>query len=123
MLKFFSRLERTRNIIISLFGALVILGMVLFYAPHQGGRTTRLSQSDETAATVGSGVVTVGEVALEQETRSQMYGGRMPVQTRQILDNLITSKLTSQEAARLGFFASDDEVKEKILEQNKPADG
>jgi len=123
MLKFFSRLERTRNVIILLFAVLVIFGMVFFYAPHQGGSQTRLSMSDEKAAVVGSGVVTVGDIALEQESRSRMYQGRMPVQTRQILDSLITSKLTSQEAERLGFYASDEELKAKILEQNKSADG
>jgi peptidyl-prolyl cis-trans isomerase D len=123
MLKFFSRLERTRNVIILLFAVLVIFGMVFFYAPHQATRATKLTLSDETAATVGSGKVTVGEVAAEQASRSRMYQGRMPVQTKQILETLISSKLTSQEAERLGFFASDDEVKEKILEQNKPADG
>ena len=123
MLKFFSRLERTRNVIILLFAVLVIFGMVFFYAPHQATRATKLTLSDETAATVGSGKVTVGEVAAEQASRSRMYQGRMPVQTKQILETLISSKLTSQEAERLGFFASDDEVKEKILEQNNPADG
>jgi peptidyl-prolyl cis-trans isomerase D len=123
MLKFFSRLERTRNVIILLFAVLVIFGMVVFYAPHQTTRATKLTLSDETAATVGSGVVTVGEVASEQASRSQMYQGRVPVQTKQILDQLITSKLTSQEAQSLGFFASDEEVKTKILEQNKPPDG
>ncbi|HEV7646157.1 MAG TPA: peptidyl-prolyl cis-trans isomerase [Pyrinomonadaceae bacterium] len=123
MLKFFSRLEKTRNVIILLFAVLVIFGMVFFYAPHQGTNATRLSRSEETAATVGSSTVTVGEIAMEQASRSRMYQGRIPVQTRQILDSLIGSKLTAQEAERLGFYGSDQEVKEKILEQNKPADG
>ncbi len=123
MLKFFSRLEKTRNFIILLFAVLVIFGMVFFYAPHQGTNATKLTHSEETAATVGSGTVTAGEVAMEQASRSRMYQGRIPVQTRQILDSLISSKLTAQEAERLGFYGSDQEVKEKILEQNKPADG
>jgi peptidyl-prolyl cis-trans isomerase D len=123
MLKFFSRLERTRNVIILLFAVLVIFGMVFFYAPHQSGTQTRLTLSDEKAAVVGNGVITVGEIATEQENRSRMYQGRIPVQTRQILDSLITQKLTSQEAERLGFFASDEEVKAKVLEQNRSPDG
>src|SRR5262245_32486925 len=116
MLKFFSRLEKTRNVIILFFAVLVISGMVLFYAPHQGGAGASLAFSSETAASVGSGVVTVGEVATEQESRSRMYGGRIPVQPKQILDGLITSRLNSQEASRLGFYASDQEVKDRILE-------
>ena len=123
MLKFFSRLEKTRNVIILLFAVLVIFGMVFFYAPHQGTNGARLTRSEEAAATVGSGTVTVGEITTEQASRSRMYQGRIPVQTRQILDNLISTKLTAQEAGRLGFYGSDQEVKEKILEQNKPADG
>jgi peptidyl-prolyl cis-trans isomerase D len=123
MLKFFSRLEKTRNVIILLFAVLVIFGMVFFYAPHQSTNGTRLTRSEETAATVGSGTVTAGEIATEQASRSRMYQGRIPVQTRQILDSLISSKLTAQEAERMGFYGSDTEVRDKILEQNKPADG
>lgn len=123
MLKFFSRLERTRNLVILLFAVVVAFSMIFFYAPQQSGTQANLNFSDERAAVVGKGVITVGDIATEQENRSRMYQGRIPVQTRQILESLITSKLTSQEAERLGFYASDEEVKAKILEQNKPADG
>jgi peptidyl-prolyl cis-trans isomerase D len=123
MLKFFSRLEKTRNVIIMLFGILVIAGMVLFYAPQQSGRLVNLNFSDETVAKVGNGVITVGEISTEQESRSRYGQSKAPGQTKMILENLISSKLTSEEAQRLGFYATDEEVKNEILEQNKPANG
>ncbi len=123
MLKFFSRMEKTRNFIILIFAIILIASMVFFTFTGQNSRQSSLNFSEEAAATVGSGTVTVGEITTEQASRSRMYQGRIPVQTRQILDSLISSKLTAQEAERLGFYGSDQEVKEKILEQNKPADG
>ncbi len=123
MLKFFSRLEKTRNVIILLFAIVVIAGMVLISRPSQSGRQENLNFSDETAAKVGNSVITVGEVATEQEGRSRYNQGKMPGQTKMILENLISSKLTSEEAIRMGFYATDEEVKAEILEQFKPADG
>jgi peptidyl-prolyl cis-trans isomerase D len=123
MLKFFSRLEKTRNFIILVFAALVIVGMILVARPTQDGRQANLGMSSETAAVVGNGVVTVGEVATEEEQRSRYSQRKMPGQTKQILETLISSKLTNEEANRLGFYASDQEVKDTILEQNKPVDG
>ena len=123
MLKFFSRLEKTRNVVILLFAVLVIFGMVFFYAPQRSTVQTNLNLSDEAAANVGNSVITVGEIASEQDSRSRYSQSRMPGQTKLILESLISNKLTSEEALRLGFYATDEEVKTEILEQNKPPDG
>lgn len=123
MLKFFSRMEKTRNLVIIIFALLLIASMVFFLNPQQGGVQPNLTVSDEAAAVVGSSTVTVGEIAVEEQNRAMYMRTRMPGQTRQILDTLIGSKLTNEEANRLGFYASDEELKNTILEQNKPADG
>ena len=117
MLKFFSRLERTRNFVLLLFAIVMVASLVLFYAPTPNPQEMNLTRSTETVAKVGGETVALGEVA----NISQLYNGAIPAQ--QILDSLIPSRIVRQEAARLGLTASDAEVADQIRKQNKPADG
>jgi len=124
MLKFFNRLEKTRNVVILIFGLLLVFSMVFFGASviGTGGNTAITTGSTETVAKVGSESVTVGELVRQKENLSQMYGGRAPA-SKLLLDGMISQRIVRQEAERLGLTASDAEVASYIREQNKPQDG
>ncbi|MGI8470081.1 MAG: peptidyl-prolyl cis-trans isomerase [Pyrinomonadaceae bacterium] len=116
MLKFFSRLERTRNFVLIVFAVIMALSLVLFYAPHNT-QPVDLTGSNETAAKVGSSKITVGDIA----AINKQYGGRGSAD--QILKILIPARIIRAEAERLGLTATDAEVADFIREQNKSADG
>jgi len=120
MLKFFSRLERTRNFVLLAIAVLMVVSLIVFYAPTRGDVTGNLTRSDETAAKVGGERVTVGELALQKENMKQM-GRPMPVKT--LVDRLIGERLVRAEAARLGLKTSDAEVANYIRQQFKTMDG
>jgi peptidyl-prolyl cis-trans isomerase D len=122
MLKFFSRLERTRNFVLLLFAVLMAVSLVVFYAPTRDAVQNNLSASSETAAKVGSEVITVGEIATQQESLSQLYGGRS-IPAKLLVDGMVRDRILRYEAARLGLTASDAEVADEIRQRNKPADG
>ena len=55
MLKFFNRLEKTRNFVMLIFAVIMVASLVFFYAPSSNtADTTNLTFSSETAAKVGS---------------------------------------------------------------------
>ncbi len=120
MLKFFSRMERTRNVILLAFAILMVVSLIVVYAPTQGDVAGNLTRSDVTAAKVGGERVTVGEVALQKENMSQM-GRPMPAKT--LVDRLIGERLVRVEADRLGLETSDVEVAAYIRKQFKSMDG
>lgn len=124
MLKFFSRLEKTRNFVILLFALLLVASMVFVGASIFNSRTTGTASagSTETVAKVGGDSVTVGELVRQKESLSQLYGGRAPA-SKLLLDGMINQRILRQEADRLGFTASDEELANSIREQNKPRDG
>lgn len=122
MLKFFSRLERTRNFVLILFAVIMVLSLVLFYAPTRDAVQNNLSASSETAAKVGGEVVTVGEIVTQKENLSRIYGGRS-LPSKLLVDGMVRERLVRVEAARLGLTATDIEVAEEIRQRNKPEDG
>ena len=122
MLKFFSRLERTRNFVLLLFAIVMVASLVFFYAPTQGPVASNLATSEEAAAKVNGDTITVGEVYRQKEAFSQMMGGR-PYPAKAVLNSMIGSRIVRQEAERLGLTASDAEVATAIREQYKPQDG
>src|SRR6476661_3747343 len=122
MLKFFNRLEKTRNFVLFIFAILMVLGLVLFYTPVRNQYQANLTHSTETAASVSGETISVGEVVRRKESYSQFGRGQtMPAKT--ILDGLISSRITRIEADRLGLTASDAEVAAEIRKQNKSQDG
>lgn len=122
MLKQLSRLERTRNILILAFVAVLALSLVLFFRP--GGDAARLdpAKSTEVLAVVGGEEITVGDFTLQKQNLQQQFArfgnqislARMGYSDEKILDGLIASRVTSQEAERLGLGASESEIKERI---------
>jgi len=122
MLKQLSRLERTRNILILGFVAIMAVSLVLFFRPNSGSTRVEPTKSTEVLAEVGSDEVTVSEFATQKQNlqfQFSRYGGqmnlaRMGFSDTKILDGLISQKVVAQEAERLGLGASDAEVKERI---------
>ena len=122
MLKQLSRLERTRNILILAFVAVMAVSLVLFFRPGGGAARVDPTKSTEVLAVVGGEEITVGDFTLQKQNLQQQFArfgsqislARMGYSDEKILDGLIASRVTSQEAERLGLGASDSEVKERI---------
>ena len=127
MLKQLSRLERTRGIIIVLFAILMAVSLVIFYAPGRTANSIDPTKNTEVVAKVGSGSITVADVARIRENYAQMFGSRISLAqlggNKRFLDGLISKQVISQEAARLGLGASDGEVAERIRKQFSDASG
>lgn len=119
MLKFFKRMERTRNIILVVFAVLLVVSLIVFGA-LQPGTQENLLVSNEIVAQVGDESVTLGELATQQQ-QFQQRQQNLPASI--LLDGLIRQKLVKNEAERLGLTASDAEVAEAIREIFKPEDG
>jgi peptidyl-prolyl cis-trans isomerase D len=122
MLKFFTRLEKTRNFFILIFAVLMAGSLVFFYAPTRNTVGVNLANSTETAASVSGQKISVGELFRQKENYSRYSQGR-PFPAKSLLNGLIGSRIMRVEAERLGLTASDAEVAAAIREQFKPEDG
>lgn len=137
MLKQLSRLEKTRNTILLLFVALMAISLVVgvgaLRQTIQPNDTVSLRRSQDTAATVGGEIITVGDVATEQQNISQrmaqqyaQFGSQFtppPTPAKTVLNNEISTRLIRLEAARLGLTPSDQEVASNIRQQLKTIPG
>ena len=123
MLKFFTRMERTRKYVIGFFAFLMVLGMVV------AGVYTRPNsvianpfKSKEVLARVGPDEVTVADYTLLKKKIESQFGGQFSLAqigmtSDRILDQAVNSRISLQEARRLGFNASDEEVRNEIARQ------
>ncbi|MDT7688030.1 MAG: peptidyl-prolyl cis-trans isomerase [Acidobacteriota bacterium] len=130
MLKFFSRLEKTRNFVIILFAALVVVGMVVAGVYNRSGAAVANPfKSREVLAKVGGDEVTVADYSLLKKKIESQFGGQFSLAQigmtdERILDQAINSRVALQEARRLGLTASDEEVRDAISKQfSDPASG
>jgi peptidyl-prolyl cis-trans isomerase D len=122
MLKQLSRLERTRNILILGFVGLMAISLVLFFRPNSGSSRVEPTKSSEVLATVGGEEITVAAFASQKQNlqaQFSRFGGqislaRMGYTDEKILDGLISKKVVSQEAERLGLGASETEIRERV---------
>ena len=131
MLKFFSRLEKTRNLIIIFFAILVVVGMVVAGSLYTrtGTAIANPFKSKQVLAKVGGDEVTVADYSLLKKKIENQFGGnftlaQIGMTNDRILDQAINSRVSLQEARRLGLTASDDEVRDTIARQfSDPATG
>lgn len=127
MLKFFTRLEKTRNFVMLIFAVLMVASLVFFYAPTQNRvDTAGLLHSTETAAKVGSAYITLGDLARQKENYGR-YSRNQSIPSKMLVDGLIGDRIRRVEAERLGLTASDAEVAALVRQQfqaedNKPFD-
>jgi peptidyl-prolyl cis-trans isomerase D len=120
MLKFFSRMEKTRNFVLLVFGVLMVVSLIgwgITSVISTDSRTNSFSGSGETAAKVGSEKVTVGDLAALKQGRA----GSLP--SKYLINSLIGQRIIRIEANRLGLRASDAEVANEIRQQLKAEDG
>src|SRR2546421_6733495 len=127
MLKFFSRLERTRGVVIISFAVLVVLGLVVAGYNRGGGNAviTNPFKSNEALAKVGGEEVTVADYTLLKkkiEAQYSQFGGQISLAQlgmtpERILDQAVNARVALQEARRLGLTASDEEVRDLIQKQ------
>ena len=126
MLKFFSRLEKTRGVVIISFAVLVVTGLVVAGYNRGGGTAiANPSNSKEPLAKVGRDEVTVADYTLLKkkiEGQYSQFGGQISLAQlgmtpERILDQAINARVALQEARRLGLTASDEEVRDLIRKQ------
>ncbi|HEX8475633.1 MAG TPA: peptidyl-prolyl cis-trans isomerase [Pyrinomonadaceae bacterium] len=127
MLKQFSRLEKTRSLIIIIFAVLMGISLVFFYAPNRNANATP-TRSNEAVAKVNGDEITVSDLSVLKEAYSQMFGGQFNIAQlggdRRLLDGLIRDRIVTHEAARLGLAPSDAEVADAIRKRyTDPATG
>lgn len=118
MLKFFSRMERTRNFILLFFAIIMVLSLIVAGAFVRDDTRASITGSGETVATVGSEKITTGDLnALKQGRASSLP-------SKYLLNSLIIpQRIVRLEADRLGLRGSDAEVAERIRELNRSEDG
>ncbi len=121
MLKFFKRMERTRSFVLLVFAIVMVVSLIVFYAPTRDPRQNNLAMSEEAAARVKSEVVTIGEMVRQKEAFSR-YGGS-DLDMKSLLDGLIRARIIRLEAERLGMRATDAEVAAEIRKEFKTDDG
>lgn len=130
MLKFFTRMERTRKYVIGFFAFLMVLGMVVAGVYNRPGTAiANPFKSKEVLAKVGPDEVTVADYTLLKKKIESQFGGQFSLAqigmtSDRILDQAVNSRISLQEARRLGFNASDEEVRDEIARQfSDPATG
>jgi peptidyl-prolyl cis-trans isomerase D len=131
MLKQLSRLERTRNILILAFVALMAVSLVLFFRPGGGAARIDPTKSTEVLAVVGGDEITVADFALQKQNLQQQFArfgsqlslARMGYTDEKILDGLIANRVTSQEAERLGLGASESEIRDRVANMFRDPSG
>ena len=130
MLKFFTRMERTRSYVLMFFAFLMVIGMVVAGVYNRPGSViANPFKSREVLAKVGSDEVTVADYTLLKKKFESQFGGgislaQLGMTSDRILDQAINSRVSLQEARRLGFGASDEEVRDEIARQfSDPATG
>jgi peptidyl-prolyl cis-trans isomerase D len=119
MLKFLSKMERTRSLIIVGFAILMAVSLVVFYAPTRNAASPTANNS-QVIATVGRDEITVGDLVQQVGDPS-----RLDRRIAELLLNqqIIPQRVMVQEAKRLGLTASDEELAARIREDNKDASG
>lgn len=130
MLKFFTRMERTRKYVIGFFAFLMVLGMVVAGVYNRPNAViANPFKSREVLAKVGGDEVTVADYTLLKKKFEARFNGQFSLAqigmtSDRILDQAINSRIALLEARRLGFGASDEEVRDEIARQfSDPATG
>src|SRR5215212_4354732 len=123
MLKFFTKMERTRKYVIGFFAFLMVLGMVVAGVYNRSGAViANPFKSREVLAKVGPDDVTVADFSLLKKMTEARFGGNFSLAQigmtgERILDQAIDDRIRVQEARRLGLTASDEEVRASIAKQ------
>jgi peptidyl-prolyl cis-trans isomerase D len=122
MLKYLSRMERTRSLIIVGFAILMAISLVVFYAPARNNAAPSITNT-EVAATVNGDEITLGDLIGSITSQGGDASMLNPQIAEMLLKQLIRQRIIVQEAERLGLTASDEELAARIREYNKDSSG
>jgi len=127
MLRFFAKLERSRSFVLLIFCALLLIGLIAFYIPNDplgpGAGLTRSSEGDTVIAKVGSQEITLREYASTLSSMLSTFGrgNSVPLSIarsigydKQALDQLISSRLVTDQGRELNLTGTDREVGDMV---------
>ncbi len=127
MLRFFTKLERSRNILLLAFCGLLVISFIAFYIPNDpagAGLGFAKSSEDKTViAKVGSQEITLKEYKAQLQSLLSMLGRGNPLPLafgknmgydKQALDQLISSRLMIDQADQLNLIGTNREVNEMV---------
>src|SRR5215210_68004 len=105
MLKYLSKMERTRSLIIVGFAILMAVSLVVFYAPSRNSAAPSATNT-EVVASVGSDEITLGDLIAGISAQGGDASMLSPQIAKMLLNQLIRQRVMVQEAERLGLTAS-----------------
>ena len=127
MLRFFSKFQRSSKVVLLVFGAVLLLSLVLFYVPNQQLPNNPMGAGNADDGTViakvGDQEITLKEFRTQLMSTAQVYSQGRGVDSRlvramkldqQVLDRLIDERLMLSESDKFGFIGTDQEVSEAI---------
>ena len=128
MLRFFSKFQRSRNIVLLAFSILLLIGLIVFYIPNTtlnpGGVTgANPADDDLVVAEVGSREIKMREFRTKVAELAVQYGrgNALPPAVlkslgldKQALDNLINNRLLLEHAETLNLAGTDRELADAI---------
>lgn len=136
MLRFFAKLERSRNLVLLAFCALLLIGLIAFYIPSTSimpGNTTASSAEDNTVvAKVGSREITLkqyrGTLAALAASFRQGNSLQLPMlkamgMDKQALDQLIANNIVLDQGESLDLTGTDREVGDVVKRNFVDAEG
>lgn len=127
MLRFFTKLERSRNVLLLVFCGLLLVGMIVFYIPTEylgpGTGPVKSSDDDTVIANVGSHEITLKEYKATLSAMLSPFsrGDSPPLHIaksigydKQAEDQLISERLAIDQGRDLNLTATDREVGDLI---------
>ncbi|MDT4897667.1 MAG: peptidyl-prolyl cis-trans isomerase [Acidobacteriota bacterium] len=122
MLKYLSKMERTRSLIIVGFAILMAVSLVVFYAPGRNSAAPSATNT-EVVASVDGDDITVGDLIGNITAQGGDASMLSPQIAEMLLNQMVRQRVIVQEAERLGLTASDEEVAARVRELNKDSSG
>jgi peptidyl-prolyl cis-trans isomerase D len=128
MLRFFSKFQRSRNLVLLVFSLILLVGLVLFYVPNtslnpNANLPTTSEDRKTVVAKVGDREVTLQQLRQSMAALSQRFsqGNPLPASTlkalgvdKEALDRLIDESLLLAEADRLNIKGTDRDVSDVV---------
>jgi len=127
MLRFFSRFQRSRNVVLLIFSLVLLVGLVIFYIPNTSLNPNARDVSNEddklVVAKVGSREVTLRRLRLTMAALGSRFsqGNALPAATlralgidKDALDRLVEEKIALAEADRLNIKGTDRDVSDVV---------
>jgi peptidyl-prolyl cis-trans isomerase D len=137
MLRFFAKFQRSRNLILIAFCAILVIGLIAFFIPNtplnpSGGFSTSASDDGMVIAKVGSQEITLKEYRdrLTQLASQFGRGNSVPLAAlksmgmdKRVLDQLIENRIAVEQASSLNLTGTDGEVADFVKQQFRDEKG